>query len=438
LAFNVMRSVPASQEKLTLPLSTRSLRNGEIFSADFEDLMNSATASAVKLVARDYVIEDELSVESDLKERGGTTWPWFTTTYQDKVAFAFNMFTTMTTYDNTNGGNPQTYKMLVDTGSSDTWMTTPYNPANWSPVDNTNYSISYGWGPVTSLRLYSVPQMTVGSASVTNYRVGFLRTPPSFFYNISSDTAAGIFGLGASNLAALGSANSWEASCTVSGYLLSVSTQKLEICTSATGGNQFPFVAGTNRAAFAAVSSVNVGSTSVVLNPLQPMLIDTGSAYCVFDNTTAGLINAAIKAQWPLSLKRRDGDSEEYQPTEETKSRVKHLVRRQNPSQFSGPYPSHTNTLTTSFFRVNCQSGQITITLNGVAYTLPGANYVYRDTSTNICYSAFVGISASQFANMNTFSGEIASFSILGQPFIRATNINSISVNHDTKLININ
>jgi len=386
-------------------------------------------------IEREYDIE-EISMDGDIQKRGAeTTWPWFTTTFIDRAGFAYNMFTTLTAYDSTSGSNPQTYAMIVDTGSSDTWMTTPYSTTNWPVGDSNTYSINYGWGAVSGIKIYSIPTVYVGSAYVNNFRIGYIPTPPSFLSTLSSSSVAGIFGLGAASLTSLGSANSWNGWCTTHAYVLNIAGARLEIGTNTTGGNQFSFYSGTNRAAFSTTANVIIGSFTVAITP-QPMLIDTGSAYNVVDQAVALLINTYVKTLWPLTLLRRDGGSDnnstEYEPTEEVKSNVVNLIRRQNPSVFSGPYPSYVKTLTTTFYRISCSSGAISMTLHSVTYSIPASNYVYKDT-TGYCYSAFVGVSTLS----NLFSGELSTFSILGQPFFRSPSITSISVNHDTKLINI-
>jgi len=210
--------------------------------------------------------------------------------------------------------------------------------------------------------------------------------------------------------------------------------RQMNICSSQGGGNQFAFYPGTDRAAFTANASVVIGSKSVYITP-QPMLLDTGSAFNVFDYRVAFAIATNIKSLWPLSLARRDGldNSTCFQPSNEVKSKVMNLIRRQNPSVFYGPYPSYVNTLALNFFVISCSSGTISITLNGVAYSIPATNYVFKDPITGFCYSAFVGVTAL----INTAFGEISTFSILGQPFIRSPTINAISVNHDTSFINI-
>jgi hypothetical protein len=431
--LNVKRS--ASDGRITLPLSKREV-GSELVSSNLEFMMNSATASAARFVEREYDLEETDASESLERRGAGTTWPWYVSSFPDKAGFAFNMFTTLTTNDDTNGGGAQSYYMMVDSGSSDTWMTTPYNPAKWPLGDSNSYSISYGWGSISGVKIYSVPSVTVGSASITNFKVGYLPSPPAFLSTLATSSVGGIFGLGASTLA--GTNTSWNGWCNTHAYVIYIASSQLSLCTSTSGGNQFSFYSGTNRAAFTATTAkINVGSSSFAITP-QPMLLDTGSAYIVVDNVLALQINTYLKTLYPVTLKRRDGEtvpdnSTFYEPPEEVKSKVMNLIRRQSPTVYSGPYPSHVSTLTTTFYRIACGSGGISINLNGVTYYITTQQYVFRDSATNYCYSAIVGVTAL----LNTASNEIGTFSILGLPFIRSSSITAISVNHDTRTINI-
>jgi len=270
----------------------------------------------------------------------------------------------------------------------------------------------------------------MGSAAVANFSVGYTAVRPTFLDALSSDTAGGILGVGASSLAGLGTNCSWNNWCTTKAYVINLALGQMYLCTSQSGGLQFPFYSGTDRAAFSASITVNVGTNSRVLTP-QPMLVDSGSGYIIIDDAVAAQVAADIKAKYPLVL-RRDTPGNSSNP--EVYSRTMKLTRRQsNPKLGQGPYPSHVNALTTNFYQISCYSYDITLTINGRAFILPMANYVYHD-KTGLCYSAIVGVDYSSFVN-SAESG--FKFGILGMPFLRSPSLSAISVNHGTKIINI-
>ncbi|KAJ1546879.1 hypothetical protein HK096_004587 [Nowakowskiella sp. JEL0078] len=285
--------------------------NGSIITT-LESMQQGISVTLGKLFGRDFDFN-----ETDESELGGgdgvlkkRDYPWFTTTYTDANAFAYWMFTDVKV---TSGSGTQTLRMLVDTGSSDTYLTSPGVTSGWKLVDSTSRSISYGYGTVSGIQMYTIPTVTYGSTVINNFAVGYSPNRPSFLNKLSSSPlASGIFGLGAYTtvLSSLPS-QGWESACTIKAYQLN--TYYLNLCSflpSSASTKDFPFYSGTERPAIKTTAIITVGSSTFSVTP-QPMLFDTGSAYIVVDDTVASAVATALA----LKVKRSDDHVVELKKT---------------------------------------------------------------------------------------------------------------------------
>jgi len=388
-------------------------------------------------VAKNFNDGNEIEVDNDegadekLVKRQASTVPLvtFTGLHMDPKGFTYWLFTDL---ELTDGTTSQNRKLLLDTGSSDTWLTTPSTTTGWTLVDSTLRSITYGFGSVSNIQMWTVPKVTIGSSSIANLRMGYVSNRPQFLDGLAADKmVSGIMGLGTAANAGLTSANSWENWCSTKAYTLT-KLQKLEICKSLSVGSSanYTFLSGATRAIFAHSSTIAIGTASPISLTPANVLIDSGSGYIIVDDAVASSIATAMKTKWPISAIGRRDDAPEFES-----GKLK-LVKRQSISNLGpGPYPALVGTLNTKFYRIACASGDVTITMGGIPYFIPSQAYVYRDnstTTTGTCYSAFVGLDYNGFVNND---GTSTKFAIFGLPFLRSTSLFAYSVNHASRIV---